>query len=489
MNSVKNETFLDLAGVSFFTKKPSWLENLDFSVSDEKKSNQDHGLDYFYHYIHHAHHFTKNKVSVHIEYIVEIVSKSGQESQTDHIFHFNPEYQEIEIHDLCVIDQDDNRIRTPKEDFKCYPNYNNSESKTLSSGWCVQPIISGLQTGCKVLVSYTRHIDITHCGYIYSCDYGPFRKDCKNYTVHCILADDYSKEQFQFVSQFTHKTHKKNNSLVHQWWIPFEEYPVFEEAAPHLYEIEEHLHFSNVQKWHQIGNWIHNETKDFNLDHCVFPSALQKIIDQAATTEKTQLVDLIVSWVKLNINYFSIPFNVSGYIPRNSKLTFDKRWGDCKDQSILLLTLLKIVHIKSRLVLLNTNHKLKAPDPIPGFLFNHCILWIDVDEGYFVDPTNFDQRNHRCIESLSRNHVLIIGDQDTEYRRVKHTPYLNYEQKTTLQIDVSNHSEPKLKVENLYKYVASGGMIETIETNLSGLKTAQWDFVSEHFEEKPDNLS
>src|SRR5262249_7398246 len=93
-----------------------------------------------------------------------------------------------------------------------------------------------------------------------------------------------------------------------------------------------------------------------------------------------------------------------------------RRYGDCKDKSLLLITLLKELGIPSDPVLLQFGRRngLERSLPSPG-LFNHVIVRVNVDgHFYYLDPTRLGQ--HGRLDRMGQLHegtqVLLI-DRDT----------------------------------------------------------------------------
>ena len=63
---------------------------------------------------------------------------------------------------------------------------------------------------------------------------------------------------------------------------------------------------------------------------------------------------LIHEFVAKDIRYVAIEYGDSGYEPHHAKEVFVNRYGDCKDQAILLITMLKEAGIEAYPVLIGT---------------------------------------------------------------------------------------------------------------------------------------
>lgn len=102
-----------------------------------------------------------------------------------------------------------------------------------------------------------------------------------------------------------------------------------------------------------------------------------------------------------SINYEHVALdlgNGGGYTPRPAGETFRVAWGDCKDKSTLLRSLLKSVGIDSYVVSLNATDNDWANERLPGpFYFDHCITAVEVDESIDTPATYQDPNLGRLL--------------------------------------------------------------------------------------------
>lgn len=108
----------------------------------------------------------------------------------------------------------------------------------------------------------------------------------------------------------------------------------------------------------------------------------------AGCTSVPEKVRALSAHIQKNIRYKAIEFGVRGRMPNDAAQTLKQRFGDCKDQALLLHHLLQASGIESYLALINTNWELelKLPDLDA---FNHAILYVPaLKASPFVDTTN-----------------------------------------------------------------------------------------------------
>ncbi|HVU56361.1 MAG TPA: DUF3857 domain-containing protein [Puia sp.] len=107
----------------------------------------------------------------------------------------------------------------------------------------------------------------------------------------------------------------------------------------------------------------------------------------ATPREKAQR---IYSWVQQNIRYIAFEQGMEGFIPRDANLVCNRRFGDCKDMSSILTTMLKLAGVDAYYTWIGTR---KLPytyteTPLP-LVDNHMISTIRLGQEYiFLDATD-----------------------------------------------------------------------------------------------------
>lgn len=122
------------------------------------------------------------------------------------------------------------------------------------------------------------------------------------------------------------------------------------------------------------------------------PSALVDIVDKFEGTED-QRVTAAFRLVQEQIRYMGIEIGAGGYLPRTPGTVWSRRFGDCKDKALLLVSILDHMDIPSDVVLVNLYEGTRLADYAPSpYLFNHAIVRVLSKKGaYFLDPTDVFQ--------------------------------------------------------------------------------------------------
>lgn len=209
----------------------------------------------------------------------------------------------------------------------------------------------------------------------------------------------------------------KLNKIVHEEMEPATSY--FE---PHFitriksYTIDgketELLHDINaLYKWYYS---LISDVVEYPVDLSV--QALADSLTRNCNTEEEQ-VKTLYYWVQTDIKYVAFEYGFGGIIPRRAEETLKNRYGDCKDKTILLYSLLKARGITSYVCWIGTNSipytYTEVPTPMTD---NHQILAYPHDDHfYFLDGTN-DYYYYPLPSEFIQGKEALIGISSNEFR-------------------------------------------------------------------------
>ena len=135
-------------------------------------------------------------------------------------------------------------------------------------------------------------------------------------------------------------------------------------------------------------------------------------------------VEAIYSWVKNNIKYIAFEDNMGGFIPRDPQLVFDRKFGDCKDMSSIIVRMLDKAGIKGNFAWTGTRDlPYKYSDACGTFIDNHMIAvyysenqkkyyYLDATHEYLpfgLIPSNIQEKQVLLYQSPTSYKVLTSG--------------------------------------------------------------------------------
>ncbi|TXK33736.1 DUF2569 family protein [Pontibacter qinzhouensis] len=110
------------------------------------------------------------------------------------------------------------------------------------------------------------------------------------------------------------------------------------------------------------------------------------------------------------VRYLGFEAGIGGYKPRAPSEVFAKRFGDCKDKSLLLVTMLRALGIEAHPALVNSSSRGEIAQMLPSpYAFNHCIVQVKLwDKTYWYDPTISKQRGSYDAISLPHYKKALV---------------------------------------------------------------------------------
>ena len=126
------------------------------------------------------------------------------------------------------------------------------------------------------------------------------------------------------------------------------------------------------------------------IDTLLKPDAkVKSLAAELVGTLKTdeEKIRALTAHVQKNVTYQAIEFGRRAHIPKPAERVLTSRYGDCKDQALLLYQLCKAAGIPAQLALINSNNNLEPALPSLD-QFNHMIVRLPGQKAAFVDSTN-----------------------------------------------------------------------------------------------------
>ncbi len=165
----------------------------------------------------------------------------------------------------------------------------------------------------------------------------------------------------------------------------------YEDEIPNWYYPEPRVVFSSVKNWQQVVTWA---TPFYQINETDL-QATQNTIDRikAQSDTKAEQLAAALQYVQSEIRYLGIELGKAGFIPTSPRETIARRYGDCKDKTLLLLHLLHGLEIEANAALVNTKsgQSLKE-DGARVLAFDHVIVHAKLnDKDYWLDGTRSDQ--------------------------------------------------------------------------------------------------
>ena len=193
-------------------------------------------------------------------------------------------------------------------------------------------------------------------------------------------------------------------------------------------EVFPQFHCSTLSSWNIISKWYSGVVQGQMQADAELEKFTKELI--AGKTNDEDKIRAIFYFVAQKVRYVAIALGPHTHKPHLAHDVFKKRYGDCKDKTTLLLTMLKIAGIKGLPALVPTDPNMLDESTPTLSVFNHVIAVVPKKDGtyYWLDATN-KVAALDSVPFLIPNNVLLISE-DGSYKFVK-TPALDGDKEYT----------------------------------------------------------
>ncbi|MDD3374256.1 MAG: DUF3857 domain-containing protein [Candidatus Omnitrophica bacterium] len=197
-----------------------------------------------------------------------------------------------------------------------------------------------------------------------------------------IINQELNQQNFDFEPKIT----QGEKTTTYSWVFQNVDQIIPEPLMPPFSESAAAILMTTFKSWDEIYTWWWDLAKDkikANEDIKEKVAELTKGLETPKEKAKA-----IYTFCARDIRYVGIEYGQAGYEPHQAAEIFSNKYGDCKDQAILLIAMLREAGIASYPVLIGTRDVPSLAEEFPSLLFNHCIAVAQIDGEYiFLDPT------------------------------------------------------------------------------------------------------
>lgn len=348
-----------------------------------------------------------NKAVYRLHYIVRILNERGKENFSEAPIEYDSTDEKVKLEyartirpDGTVVDVGSRHIRDVSK-YLNFPLYSNARVFIIS----FPAIAEGSTIEYKVTVSRSQLIN---------------KKDfvipVPVQTREPVLAGSFSvtlpkgrsinlktvNERYNvFGADLSPSVSEAQHTKKYQW--RFKKIPqiIPEPAMPPSEEIDPTILISSFGKWQEVYDWWWQLAKDKIKADGEIKRKVVELTNGVSVEEKR--LRAIYNFCAQKIRYVAVEYGQAGYEPHQAADIYRNKYGDCKDQAILLVAMLKAAGFDSWPVLIPTRDLFDMDPDFPSMLFNHCIAAVSWEgRTVFMDPT---------AETCSFGD-LPVGDQD-----------------------------------------------------------------------------
>ena len=178
---------------------------------------------------------------------------------------------------------------------------------------------------------------------------------------------------------------------------------------PYLYEVIPIITVSSIPDWKAFGDWVYSL---INQSVSVSNEIKIKATELTANSEtRNEKIKILYDYVREEIDYIQADLDRGGLKPHSADDVLRNKYGDCKDQVVLLFSLLQAVDIEAFPALINTYSYRNHQNFIPSQYFDHLIVYVKSDSADLWLDTTTDLDNFPKLYSGDQDRWALVIDQ------------------------------------------------------------------------------
>jgi len=210
----------------------------------------------------------------------------------------------------------------------------------------------------------------------------------------------------------TYSTEDADDHVLHRWLV--RDVPrMFEEPdMPPLHTVVQRLLVSTIPSWEEISRWYWN----LCAPHLETTDEMRGTVAELTKglADRREKIEAVFRFVSQKVRYLGLTVETEapGYEPHDVRMTFENRYGVCRDKAALLVAMLREADIEAFPVLIHSGPK-KDPD-VPQPYFNHAVVAARNPDGTYLlmDPTDESTKDLFPAYLADRSYLVATPEGD-----------------------------------------------------------------------------
>jgi transglutaminase-like putative cysteine protease len=203
--------------------------------------------------------------------------------------------------------------------------------------------------------------------------------------------------------------------VLHRWEVRDVPRMYREPAMPPLHTVVQRLLVSTLADWEEISRWYWS----ISAPHLAPTEGMKAKVAELTEGIETRRgrIEAIFRYVSQEIRYMGITTETEapGYEPHDVRITFENKYGVCRDKAALLVAMLRVGGFEAYPVLIHNGPK-KDPD-VPQPYFNHAITCVKEPDGGTLLMDATDETTRRLLPAYLCNQSYLVAHPEGETLR------------------------------------------------------------------------
>ncbi|HEX7026236.1 MAG TPA: DUF3857 domain-containing transglutaminase family protein, partial [Gammaproteobacteria bacterium] len=298
-------------------------------------------------------------------YAEQVLNQTGVESNSQITVNFDPVYETLVLHDVSVWRDGRQTDRLQTARISLINREEELDSLLYSGSKSLHLILDDIRVGDIIEYSFSIRGDNP----IYNGIFAYSRSLNWGIPVHHLLLAVHWLKPGPLHHQIRNSELALDSSgiaggtlyrIEHRNTEPLTE----DENTPHWFNPYGVVYFSESANWRQVADWARPLMESGVESNAAIRKLAARIRNEHR--EPAARIAAALQYVQDEIRYFGIEIGENSHRPAKASVTLARRYGDCKDKTVLLLSILRELGVEAYAALVNSRKQQQIKDIIPA---------------------------------------------------------------------------------------------------------------------------
>jgi len=344
---------------------------------------------------------------------IKAVNEDGVNSAANVEVEFDPSYQSLTFHVINV--RRGGRVidKLPKVDIRVLQRERDWESQILDGTLSATAVLEDVQVGDTVEYAYTlRGTNPVFQGMQFGELDQQWGRPLHRLVQRLLWPADRAIYFAHRNTTLDAKVLLRGQEVEYRWDTSDVPALRVQDNTPNWFDPYPTIQWGQFGDWGAVARWA---TPLFKVPTRL-DASLQAQVDRIAKAHASpqERAMAALNLVQSEVRYLGIEMGAGSHVPTAPGVVWQRRFGDCKDKSLLTVTLLRALGIEAHPALVNTRRDPGLPDrQASPAAFNHAIVRARIDgQDHWLDPTMAPQRStlDKLVQS-NLKHALVLDSE------------------------------------------------------------------------------
>lgn len=353
--------------------------------------------------------------SVYVKTAYRILSESGVQNSSQINVNFDPSYNQLIFHSIKIIRGTETINKLQPAKIKVIQQEEELDMHLYDGSLSAVLFLEDVRKGDIIEYSYTmKGSNPVFKGKFSGLFETGFSVPVYNLYYKVLVPEGREVQIKNSLTDVKYEMKKAGTETCYEWKLSKLPAMGEQDYTPSWYDPYPMIMVSEYKSWKEVNDWA---MKLFPFDGKL-SAGLQKKVKEIETAHTSPELRILAAlhFVQDDVRYLGIEMGQNSHRPNSPDKIFAQRFGDCKDKSYLLCTLLRAMGIEASPVMINTSYKKTIMEWLPTpQSFDHVTVRVLFNGRYYwFDPTIAYQRGGISTISYPDYHCgLVIGDSTT----------------------------------------------------------------------------